>query len=293
MGVDPERTEAHVDCPNPDCGTSFPVRAEQEGTEVVCPACGQRTEVPWSFCPDDEPPPEVVAVEEEDATATAARSDKIFCPSCNIILPATEVVCVACGYHRKKGKRLGTVRERKAKAVIRLGGSPFVAVAALVFGCTLVFLALVSVARGHPFVAVCAFLQGAALIPLGIFFAGITVANVAVSKQASGRVYCSIVYELFTVPIKRRRVTMTAADRLVVCHDIPALALVFLLVLLCNGIIPGIIWWILLLSKRTNLEIRKTATGRVERFSLLWGECGTQELINTIREVEYLPIERA
>jgi hypothetical protein len=119
------------------------------------------------------------------------------------------------------------------------------------------------------------------------------VANVAVSKHPTGRVCCSIVYDWFTVPFKRRRVYMTRDDRLVVCHDIPPLALVFLLVLLCNGIIPGIIWWFLLLSKRTNLEIRKTASGQVERFSLLWGESGTNELIDTIREVEHLSVERA
>jgi hypothetical protein len=200
---------------------------------------------------------------------------------------------VACGYHQRTRKRLGTFRDRKANAVIRLGGSPVVAVAALVFGCTLFVLALVSVVRGHPLVAALAVPQGLVLIPIGVFFAGMNAANVSVAKQPTGRVNCSIVYQFFNIPFKRRRVTMTREDRLVICHDIPALAIVILLFLLCNGIIPGIIWWFLLLSKRTNLEIRKPATGQVERFSLLWGENGTNQLIDTIREVEPLTIERA
>jgi hypothetical protein len=159
-------------------------------------------------------------------------------------------------------------------------------------GCSLVLLAMLSAAGGHPFVAAAILLPGVLLIPLGVFFAFANAAEVTVSKERSGRICCLIAYQVFHTPYKRRRVYLRADDRLVVCHDTPIYALVILIAFLCLGVLPGVFWWIFLLSKRTNLEIRK-ATGKVERFSFFWGESGTQDLIDTIRQVEHLPIERA
>jgi ssDNA-binding Zn-finger/Zn-ribbon topoisomerase 1 len=292
MSDDPEPMETYVDCSNPQCGISFPIDAEQEGTKAPCPSCGQRTEVPWSMRVDDESPPDAISAVIDTRSAAKRPPEKVHCPSCNIIMAATDVVCVACGYHRQKGKRLGTVRVRKAEAAIRLGMNPVGAAVALMFGSFMLLLAAVSLVMWRPLPAIAFFLMGVPLIPLGVLFAGIIVANVTVSKEPSGRICCAIVYGLFTYPFKERRVFLTKEDRLVICHDVPAIALVFVLALLCTGIVPGILWLMILLSKRTNLEIRKTATDQVEHFSLLWGERGTQELIDVIREVEHLSIDR-
>jgi hypothetical protein len=64
------------------------------------------------------------------------------------------------------------------------------------------------------------------------------------------------------------------------------------LFLLLIGIIPGVIWWRVLLAERTFLQVRNTITDDVQSFPLFWSEKELRYVIDTIREVEHVPIER-
>jgi hypothetical protein len=275
----------HIPCSNPDCRQFLAVTADWAGEHVRCPACGCATEIPQTLFSRT---PVAAAVPISQLQEPARQS----CPGCNAPLPPEAVLCVACGFDLRVGKRLTTVREQKARATIPLGLGSVVAWSGYLLGGLLVFAALIAVVVQSPLWAFVLFLLGVGLAAGGFFLGQKAVAKVTVSRQAKGEILCSIVYQLFQYPVHRRRIYLTPNDRLVLCHEIPVAALVFFLGLLCLGIIPGLLWWYLLLGKRTSLQIRDIATGEVEHVSILWGDEGIRDLINTIWEVEHLTVER-
>jgi DNA-directed RNA polymerase subunit RPC12/RpoP len=72
------------------CGQVLDAPAEYAGAVVECPNCQKEITVP-------------AAGQAPDPAGTGSG-----CPECGAEMPADSVLCVACGFHKKLGKKITT-----------------------------------------------------------------------------------------------------------------------------------------------------------------------------------------
>jgi hypothetical protein len=281
-----------ITCPNPVCLRQLQTREEFAGKSVACPACHQVIRVPAFTSQEEEPINLAVPVECATGAVPETLSGPQSCTSCNAPMPSNAVLCVSCGFNRKTGKKLSTVRVRQAKAVIQMSAAKAVALSFYGLGGLFAFPFLHVILAGELLSALVILPLGTGFILFAYFFDRTTVAKVTVSSTRKGKVTCNVVYESFHIPYRQRKFHLSPDDRLVLCHEVRTQAIIITVVLLCLGFFPGVIWWLVILRKCTFLEIRCAEKGRVIQFSTHWGEDALRHLIDAIREVEYLPIER-
>ncbi len=105
------------DCPA--CGETLEAPAEFAGDTLECPACDTVITVP-SLAPetdgeDDISPtvtfPNLPSIADAAVDEAYAEPAGNVCPECGVELDADAVLCVACGFHTKLGKKIQTTFE--------------------------------------------------------------------------------------------------------------------------------------------------------------------------------------
>jgi hypothetical protein len=279
-------------CMNPDCMAEFEADGALAGRETRCPQCGAPVLLPRpSPVPRRAPAAPVLEVEQ---APVAIRVAPRLCPSCNSEMPGDAVLCLSCGFDHRLGRQRAQVRsKKKSQADIPLRGARQLALIGVPFGGLVLLILTLIFAKIHPILGTMVFLLGATLIVFLAVLAFVITAKVLVCQEGEDDSRCSIHYQVLGMPVHRRRFPLSRYHRLVWFHETPAEAVFVMLALVCVGIIPGILWWVLILSKRSFLRVEDTVTGHVQRFSVLWGESSLRELIDTIQEVQLLPLDRA
>jgi hypothetical protein len=62
--------------------------------------------------------------------------------------------------------------------------------------------------------------------------------------------------------------------------------------MVCVCLVPAIVWWFFLLRARTFLHIENMDGIKIASLSVFWDENAIVQLVDTIREVDYVPLER-
>jgi hypothetical protein len=90
-----------VACPNPACGASLKLsQAQPPGGRLRCPRCGQ----------DFAAPAEAAPPAEAGAIGLAPEAEQ-RCPSCQAAMAPNAVLCLECGFNRRTGEKLKTVKK--------------------------------------------------------------------------------------------------------------------------------------------------------------------------------------
>jgi ribosomal protein L40E len=89
------------------CGKQIKAKPEFAGKRIKCPSCGDVLQLPRDVQQQINP---VADLLDEIGYENASKDT---CPECKSNLPAEAVLCVQCGYHLSKGKRLSTKRIEK------------------------------------------------------------------------------------------------------------------------------------------------------------------------------------
>jgi hypothetical protein len=101
-----------VTCPNPDCKASLKLGPPPAGGKVRCPRCDKIFAVP------------VEAAAAEPAVLGLVPEAESRCPSCQAVLAPAAVLCVACGFNLRTGKKLEGPKKSAKKRSARGEGGP-------------------------------------------------------------------------------------------------------------------------------------------------------------------------
>jgi hypothetical protein len=119
------------------CGAAFAAKDELAGRAVKCPKCQQPLKIPAAGAPAAAAAPRQMSAPLPSQSASALHdsgqrprgpSDSAFdeiglqtqqagtapCPGCAAPMPVNAVVCIKCGYNKKIGRRMETVRNVEA-----------------------------------------------------------------------------------------------------------------------------------------------------------------------------------
>src|SRR5947209_69006 len=103
-----------MNCPNPRCKAALQMKtAPPPGTPMRCPRCDT------TFTVEEELP--VVEVVAPPAIGLAPEPEP-RCPSCQAVLEPKAVLCVACGYDLRIGKKLEGPKKPSRKRSRKSGG---------------------------------------------------------------------------------------------------------------------------------------------------------------------------
>jgi hypothetical protein len=264
------------------CGKRLKVRPEWTGKKARCPACGAVSAVPAAGPapgtavrpaapprPGPTPPPgDVLTVEplepvgviplqpEPDAAAEvppAPAAAEDTCPECGAFMARDAVICLDCGFNRKTGKQLKTV-SRRIERHWYLGGFSDPAVV-LVFVLLYMFLALAAYLSEDLLVG--ALLLAAGVLP-GVLLLG-TFTRVRITRDREGRPLLFRDRWVFFIPVAHATIDLDEYQVIRLGHqeggtEVHAVAALLLLIL-C-GLIPGLVFWMLLFRGSTfTLEI--------------------------------------
>lgn len=213
-----------------------------------------------------------------------------LCPSCNAELPAEAELCVSCGFDLKKKEK----RKREYQSIERSWqmGWPMSTrrVCTIVVSITTLFIACVS-----------AYFQGNWMLFLGpwflstvmlVFLLG-TFNRVDLSRNVKGR--SRITNTIWICFVQREPTMLKMGDFDGISHQVEQengclewALLVFLLPL----IIPGIIWWLVVMRNHT-CRVSLTQGHGCPVYTLYWGfnEELMHEMVATIHEVTGLPLK--
>jgi hypothetical protein len=74
---------------------------------ISCPKCKEKHRIPEVLQDSAEPqrPAVLAAAAVESAVLSSAGG---VCPDCSMLMPAGTVLCLACGYHTERGRRVGS-----------------------------------------------------------------------------------------------------------------------------------------------------------------------------------------
>jgi uncharacterized protein YbaR (Trm112 family) len=109
------------------CGASFAAPANLAGKRVACPTCKQPVAIPAAkkqtpaaaAAPSSrqrETGPEVGGGINDLLDELGVEGKKIgeeYCPECSAPFPPEALICVQCGYNRKSGRKLSTVKVKQ------------------------------------------------------------------------------------------------------------------------------------------------------------------------------------
>jgi hypothetical protein len=239
-------------------------------------------------------PTAALPVERQPQALPVATAGTAVCPVCNTEMAADAVLCVKCGFNQQTGKKLDTVRERRATATLH----PPALVAALGFGLGIILILVGAVMLLFPMLlwAILILVAGVGLFVLGYVAQRTTYAKVTVTKPKEEDAVCQIFRYCLGLTVGFERLRITPLDQLVLYHEVPASAVVWsALSMLSLAILrPGTAIFMLGHEdeKRSYLVVRHTITGKVQPFATLWSEDDLRRLIDTIQSVVNIRLER-
>jgi hypothetical protein len=297
----------------PQGGHRLRVKEEFAGKKVRCPKCGAVVVAPAASADarpaSDLPIPllDSAAAPRPDAIAArplpvqpidpepagrrrpAAADPEDCCPGCGRFLAPEAVLCIDCGYNRQTGKRLRTV-SRRMRRMWYLGG--FSSPASIVVVAVLyLFLIVLGFASESLAAGLLLLLAGAvpSVLLLGTF------TRIIVTRDADGRPV--VIRDRWAAFLRYSHAEIDLEEYRVIRlgHQDTALNLIVLgiMLLLCFfGVIPGLIFWILLFRGSSfTLEIAGEHEGSVaplvEPKVLYRGpsEAKMREIGDTLKEI--------
>lgn len=258
-----------------------------------CPSCdadslpAARGEPSWPSVDepsedDDEGPP-LYGVE---------GSEDIQCPKCTKRLPPETVLCVRCGFHLKKRKKIVKTyetieREWETNGSLRnrLVVFALCEVSMLIQGVLIVYWGEVAAAGVIAYfivlTAVLAFLIG-------------TFDRIHLSRDARGRTRLTKLWRLGFVPRPEETIDVRDYESIVsnLFHDVGFWDYFVLVFLFVSGIIPGVLWWYFVLYKASFRLSLTRDHGRPE-YQVYAGtnEKQMKEIAFALRDASGLPCE--
>lgn len=261
------------------CGQAYRVKSELAGKRVRCKKCDAAIIVPGGTRPqrledtrsvDADP----LGFDGEFQNIPDLPGLGRKCPNCMAPLEPHAVFCICCGFHLQTGRQAKTVRDATAgqyhpsitqlrTAFGLIGGM------SLLFGLAIVAVALSSEGK------LTAVVPGMVLVFLGS--AGCTAAMIAASEiriERTPQGKAEIVQSRGLGPLRLvRRYEADAFEAVWFVQEVGKVSdhtflLAFLLLLLCFGFLPGLVWWMLLLRGKSasvsyRVELRKTGSAPI------------------------------
>ena len=241
------------------CGGFIRLRG-RHGAPELCPHCGQ----PW-----DSPAPEVgpdgavvprleldepAADDDDDDDGTpydlAGGSRIEHCPACGHELARGARVCVNCGYDRKKRKKIAkTYQEVRRHWETGLPYAPRLAL----FVCAQAMVLLIGLVSGM--------LQGETTLFVGawLLFVGMTAFllgtfdHLDLARDRSGKITLTRTWHVCFVPQAALPIEVRGHGEIVTSRvsESGVYEWFIFLILLCYGVVPGIIWWYVAIYRDT------------------------------------------
>lgn len=92
----------------PECGQVLEAPEEMAGEAIECPACEAGITIPMIEEDAEEDILVLPNLPNISIPSAAPAPDENACPECGTTLADGAVLCVACGYHLKLGKKIST-----------------------------------------------------------------------------------------------------------------------------------------------------------------------------------------
>lgn len=221
----------------PDCDRFVPSQSESDNAERV-------------WWPSVDKPDE--RDEEEGSSPYAVEgADEVKCPKCCLMLPPGSVLCVRCGFHLKKRKKVARnyqpierVWETSASYSTRL--TAYCSCEAAAFGLGLISILWADADFG---VFMWAFLGISVMLA---FLIG-TFDRIHLTRDARGRVQLTKTWRLAFFPLRPQTIDVWSYEGIVTGQhrDVSTWEYWIFLLLLFFAIVPGIIWWYMAIYKVT------------------------------------------
>ena len=90
----------------PKCQQQLEAPREMIGETAECPNCNQQMIIPTPVT--KEATPSMPAAPNLFSNIQNQTEEENKCPECNNPMPENAVLCVACGFHTKLGKKIST-----------------------------------------------------------------------------------------------------------------------------------------------------------------------------------------
>jgi hypothetical protein len=253
------------------------------------PAATKEEKVWWPSVDTSGGTPE----DEEDSSPYAVEGgDEVQCPKCCFMLPPGSVLCIRCGYHLKKRKKIvktyqpiERVWETNLSLATRLTFFVAIEIAALVLGLIGVFWggADLGVFIGSflGFTAMTSFLLG-------------TFDRIYLARDTRGWVRLVKTWRLCFIPREPKAIDVRDYEGIVTGqhNDVTIWDYGIFFSLIVSGLIPGLIWWYLVFYKITYHVSLSRDHGFPECLVYSgWSDKQMKEIAYTLRNASGLPYD--
>jgi hypothetical protein len=297
---DPEPVEEPAPVSKPAAGMLFPCRRCRRlvRRQGECPDCNPdatpttETKEPVWWSSVDTPDDKSVDEDEDSAPYDVEGADQVRCPKCSFMLPAGSVLCVRCGYHLQKRKKI-TKTYSPIDRVWETNTSFQTRLTAF-WSCQVVFtgVGLVGVFWGGADLSV--FIGSMLGLAAMLAFLFGTFDRIQLTRDTRGRVQVTKTWRVAFYPRTPQTTTVRGFEgissgqhRAVTAWD--AWMLFFMLL---SGIIPGIIWWYLVFY-RVTYHVSLTRDHGYPEYTVYSGadEMQMREIAYTLRDASGLHYE--
>jgi hypothetical protein len=262
----------------PDCDGFLPSPTEQGNAE---PVWWPSVDVPADKDEEEDPSPYAVEGAED-----------VKCPKCYFLLPPGSVLCVRCGFHLKKRKKVARtyqpidrVWETTASYSARLTAFCICEAVALVLGLVGIFRA--GIDRG-------AFLGAFLLLSAMLAFLLGTFDRIHLTRDARGRVQLTKTWRVAFFALSPQTIDVRNYEGIVTgqYRDVSAWEYWLFGLLLFCGLVPGILWWYLAIHKVT-FQVALSRDHGYPAYILYsgWSETQMKEIAYTLRDAAGLPYD--
>jgi len=268
----------------PDCDGFVPSQAEAGSEEH------KKNEEPVWWPSVDEPKHED---EEKDSSPYAVEgADNVPCPKCCFLLPAGSVLCVRCGFHLKKRKKIARIYQPLER--VWETTAPYSTRLMAFWSCEVVafVLGLTGVLWGGANLGV--FIGAFLLLTAMLAFLLGTFDRIHLTRDRRGRVQLTKTWRVAFFPLKPQTIDVRSYERIVSgqYREVSVWEYWIFSCLLFCGVIPGILWWYLTIHKVTF----HVSLSRDHGFSSYivysgWSETQMKEIAYTLCDASGLPYD--
>lgn len=261
----------------PDCDGA-PQKTTESGEPVWCPSVDE-------FKVKEE--------EEEDSSPyTVEGADDVKCPQCCFMLPPGSVLCVRCGFHLKKRKKVSKTYQPMER--VWETNAPFKSRLSLFIICSAAFFVsgLIGVLNGGVEAGVFVFFY-LLVTTMAAFLLG-TFDRIHLIRDARGRVELTKTWRVCFIPRPPQRVSVRSYEGIVSGkhRDVGFWDYLIFFLLFITGIVPGLIWWYLAIYK-VSFHVSLSRDHGFPSYILYSGLSETQmrEIAYAVRDAAGLPYD--
>jgi hypothetical protein len=265
-------------------------RGECPDCDGVPPKTSETGEPVWWPTVDE---PKVKDEKEEDSSPYGVEgADDVKCPQCCFMLPPGSVLCVRCGFHLKKRKKVTKTYQPMER--VWETNAPLKSRLPLFVVCSVAFFisGLIGVLNGGVETGVFVFFY-LLVSTMAAFLLG-TFDRIHLIRDTRGRVELTKTWRVCFIPRPPQRINVRGYEGIVSGRhrDVTSWDYLILMMLLISGIIPGLIWWYLAMYK-VSFHVSLSRDHGFPSYILYSGLSETQmrEIAHTVRDAAGLPYE--